>query len=512
MYRTSLPALLVLGAVVAGCTDQNDPTALPSDRPPIAAATRKPRGGGFDNANNVGSINGTQWGPSPWTFTGDVSANGSPCWDLGFCAVGNIVNPDFLAAGVLDFGAASNPDPNPAEGCVDPAGNPSVKCYALLSTTNFFEDITDDNVVNPVEIKTLRSGIQTTQNTFAEFPNTVLAPNTGWQLNFDYAVLTQTPPAGPSTDAYAAVYLDYDSNGDGTLDQTTVVLQVFRSDLEQGKVPLKAGGCGTYTLGGVASSYPLCTGWQFRTFDASFLGGKLFRIRIIADEGGIDPGVATSFAIDNLKFEETVLVSSASAQPNPAPVNTAVTANGSFTDTEIIPHTATIDWGDGNTTAGVVVEPGSGTPGAVSGTHNYVNPGVYSGAITVSDGSGAPGQAKFSVTVVASAVIDIRPAVTTNQIFLRFNLPIPVLLFGGPGFNVRRVPVSSLRFGPAGARPIFGSALVVDANRDGFPDLLSTYLTRQTGIQPGATQACLSGTAAGVAFQGCDAIKTVGTP
>jgi hypothetical protein len=81
-------------------------------------------------------------------------------------------------------------------------------------------------------------------------------------------------------------------------------LQVFRSDLEQGKVPLKAGGCGTYTLGGVASSYPLCTGWQFRTFDASFLGGKLFRIRIIADEGGIDPGVATSFAIENLKFND----------------------------------------------------------------------------------------------------------------------------------------------------------------------------------------------------------------
>jgi hypothetical protein len=72
--------------------------------------------------------------------------------------------------------------------------------------------------------------------------------------------------------------------------------------------------------------------------------------------------------------------------------------------------------------------------------------------------------------------------------------------------------VNSLRFGPAGARPIFGSALVLDVNRDGFPDLLSAYLTRQTGIQPGATQACLSGTRAGVAFRGCDAIKTMGTP
>ena len=206
----------------------------------------------------------------------------------------------------------------------------------------------------------------------------------------------------------------------------------------------------------MTSTYPLCTGWQFRTFDASFLGGKLVRIRIIVDEGGIDPGVATSLAIDNLKFEETVLVSSASAQPNPAQVNSAVNVNGSFTDTEIIPHTATINWGDGNTTAGVVVEPGAG-PGTVSGTHNYVNPGVYSGVITVSDGSGAPGQAKFTATIIAAALIDIRPGVRTNEIFLRFNLPIPVLLLGGPGFNVRNVAVGSLRFGPAGARPIFGS-------------------------------------------------------
>jgi hypothetical protein len=512
MYRTLRPVLLVLGTVVAGCSDQNEPTAPSSDKPPIAFATSKPRGGGFDNANNVGSIPGTQWEPSPWTNTSDVSAIGSPCWDQGFCAAGTIVNPDFLAPGVLTFGAAPNSDPNPAEGCVDLGGNPSVKCYALLSTTSFFRDTTENGIDDPVEFKTLRSGIQTQPSSPAQFPP-VLDANTGWQLNFDYAVLTDTPPAG-STDAFAAVYLDYDSDGNTTLDQTAVVLQIFRSDLEQGKVPLKAGGCGTSTLGGVTSTYPLCTGWQFRTFDASFLGGKLFRIRIIVDEGGIDSDVATSFAIDNVKFEETVLVSSASAQPNPAQVNTPVSVNGSFTDTEIISHTATIDWGDGNITAGVVVEPGSGTPGAVSGTHNYVNPGTYSGSVTVSDGSGAPGQAKFTVTVTATtaAVIDVRPGVKTNEIFLRFNLPIPVLLLGGPGFNVRSVAVSSLRFGPAGARPLFGAGLVFDANRDGFPDLLTSYLTRQTGIQPGATQACLSGTKAGAAFQGCDAIKTVGAP
>jgi hypothetical protein len=503
MHRT-FPAILVMACVVAGCTDQNHPMAVPSDGQSTANASTKPRGGGFDNANNVGSIDGTQWGPSPWAETPEIERDGPECWVQGLCFAGTLVNPDFVDPNVFTLGAPTNPDPNEAEGCIDLNGNPSVKCYALLTTTNFIKDITDsDGIDNPVEVVNKHSGLQ------LDFP---LAAGTGWQLNFDYAVLTRTPPSSPSTDAFAAVFLDFDSNGDNIFDQTVVALQVLRSQLESGTVPLKAGGCGTSGLGGITSTYPLCTGWQFHTFDASFLAGKTVRVRLIVDEGGTDPGVATSFAIDNLKFEETVLITSATAQPNPAPANTAILLNGSFTDTETIPHTATIDWGDGSTSAGVVVEPAAGVPGAVSGTHNYANPGVYAGVVRVSDGSGAPGQATFTVTINSAALIDIRPGVRTNEIFLRFNLPIPVLLLGRSGFNVRNVPVTSLRFGPSGARPIFGSAVVLDVNRDGFPDLLSAYRTRQTGIQPGATQACLGGTIGGVAFQGCDAIKTVGAP
>jgi hypothetical protein len=506
-HSHSFKAALLLAALAAACVDNEslptDPNTIGTDGPPISMAVGKPRGGGFDNANNVGSINGTQWSPSPWDFTADIVANGPVCFEQGFCAVGNIINPHFLGPGVLDIGVLSNPDPNPADACIDQNGIDSFLCYGLLSTTNFLEDTTDDNVANPVEIHTLRSGIQTSFD---------LAPNTGWVLKFDYAVLTNSPPAG-STDAYAAVFLDWDSNNDNIFDQTVVALQIFRSGLEQGNVPLKAGGCGVHTLGGIASSYPLCTGWQSPTIDASFFAGKLVQVRLIVDEGGTDAGVATSFAVDNLKFEETVLLTSIIVSPNPATVGSPANLSATFTDTELgVSHTATIDWGDGTTTPGTITEPAGTTPGGVSGSHSYATPGAYSVVLSVSDGSDAPGQTSTTVNVnpaVIAALIDIRPAVTNNLIFLRLNLPIPVALFGSATFDVRGVPTSSLRFGPAAAPPVLGTALRLDLNRDGYLDLLSSYLTRRTGIQSGDTQACLTGKKNGVDFRGCDAITTV---
>lgn len=388
MRRPTLASLALLTAALGtGC---DDPTATP---PRPSFADQPIRGGGFDNANNVGSINGSQWAASPWQFPADIEVGfdvtdpNDVCFGLGRCAVGTIINPDFVDPNAFTLGAAVNPDPNPAEACVDVSQNPSVKCYALLSTTNFFEPATNGSVL----ITTLRSGIQAT------FP---LGANTGWVLDFDYAFLTNPAVTPSSTDAYAVVLLTYDSDQDQIPDATFEAFRVTRSDVENGLVPVEPSGCGSLTLGGVASSYPLCTGWQNHTVDVTLLAGQTVTVQIYVDEGGIDAGVATSLAVDNLKFAETVLVGTVTGPTDPVEVNTPVTATATFTDTESgATHTATIDWGDGTVTPATVTEPVGATPGSVTGEHSYTTPGVYAVLVTISDGSGAPGQGRFEFIV-----------------------------------------------------------------------------------------------------------------
>lgn len=58
-------------------------------------------------------------------------------------------------------------------------------------------------------------------------------------------------------------------------------------------------------------------------------------------------------------------------------------------------HTATIDWGDGTVTAGVVTE----VTGRVSGAHRYQTPGLYTVTVTVTDNRGAAGQDTYDAAV-----------------------------------------------------------------------------------------------------------------
>ncbi|MEQ9408719.1 MAG: Calx-beta domain-containing protein, partial [Fuerstiella sp.] len=67
--------------------------------------------------------------------------------------------------------------------------------------------------------------------------------------------------------------------------------------------------------------------------------------------------------------DETVTVTAAFTDGNPGDV-----------------HTATIDWGDGTITTGVVTE--SGGSGTVTSQHRYREPGIYVVTVTVSDGQG----------------------------------------------------------------------------------------------------------------------------
>jgi predicted extracellular nuclease len=83
----------------------------------------------------------------------------------------------------------------------------------------------------------------------------------------------------------------------------------------------------------------------------------------------------------------------------PVAVNTPVAVSAPYADPGILDtHTATWDWGDGTTSAGVVA--GSNGSGTVSGSRSYTTPGVYTVKLTVTDKDGGSAQATYEFIVV----------------------------------------------------------------------------------------------------------------
>jgi hypothetical protein len=48
-----------------------------------------------------------------------------------------------------------------------------------------------------------------------------------------------------------------------------------------------------------------------------------------------------------------------------------------------------------------------------------------------------------------------------------------------------------------------------DVNGDGHPDLVAVFAARDSGLQVGDTEACVSGEIEGLPFEGCDAVVVV---
>jgi PKD repeat protein len=83
---------------------------------------------------------------------------------------------------------------------------------------------------------------------------------------------------------------------------------------------------------------------------------------------------------------------------NPVLPGVQINVSSSFSDAGVLDsHTATWDWGDSNSSTGVVSE--TNGSGIVTGSHTYSSPGVYTATLTVDDGTDSNSQT-FSVIIL----------------------------------------------------------------------------------------------------------------
>jgi len=114
-----------------------------------------------------------------------------------------------------------------------------------------------------------------------------------------------------------------------------------------------------------------------------------------------------------------------------------------------------------------------------------------------------------------TVAVDVKPDSADNVVPLQSGGVVPVAILTTDSFDATTVDPASVCFGGAddpGARACVEkhhTGHLEDANGDGRTDLLLHYDVAQTGIDPGDTEACLTGrTYAGVAIAGCDRIST----
>lgn len=119
----------------------------------------------------------------------------------------------------------------------------------------------------------------------------------------------------------------------------------------------------------------------------------------------------------------------------------------------------------------------------------------------------------FELDVLAIE-IDIRPGSDKNRVNVSGRGAVPVAILGSPTFDPAEVDADSVCFGDAeapGERDCTaeGGMGLEDVDGDGVDDLVLRFRTQETGIDPGDTEACLTGSLfEGTSIEGCDSIRT----
>ena len=141
--------------------------------------------------------------------------------------------------------------------------------------------------------------------------------------------------------------------------------------------------------------------------------------------GGLAPGAHTYFTLEKSPFTVSSVALlpdiTLSADPLSGVEGQAVSgAVASFTDgpSDAAPASfaASIAWGDGVTTSGLVTQTGSGTPYVVTASHTYAEEGSYTPTVTVTDTSLPLNTAQATGTaVIADAPITAAPTTIADQ-------------------------------------------------------------------------------------------------
>ena len=210
---------------------------------------------------------------------------------------------------------------------------------------------------------------------------------------------------------YTVTLSVYDDMGKMATDQTFAYIGVSRLpeiSLSSEIVTASEGGIATNTItasdpegnplnvtasvGAVMANGDGTWTWQYQTTD----GPDQSQDVTVTVSNGFDTCEAIfSLNVNNLPPE----ISQIAAEGDPLPVNTEIQVSATFLDPGVLDtHQTVWHWGDGLTSPGIVTT--TAGSGNVSGSHSYLEPGVYSLKLTVTDKDGGADEFVFSQYIV----------------------------------------------------------------------------------------------------------------